>query len=789
MGAEYLHGFYLGDLFIEPLNGRVTGPAGETHLPPTAADVLLCLVATPGDHVSREYLIEQVWGDGHGSSEALNHAISEIRHALGDHADDPCYIQTLPTRGYRLIVEPTPTPGTRPEDCAPPPAVGPRWWQALLRHGVIQASVAYLVAGWLLIQVADATFEQIGLPAWSEQFVTFVVIGGLPILVLLAWSFEFVGVRVETDRGTQSGGIFQGLERNYLAIFIAYGVAALGAGVYQGTVGFEGAAAPPVVAAQSEPELIPVVENSVAVLRLATFDDSPETKAFSDGLSEDILDGLARIPGLAVSARGDAWSLPTNVSSEQVRHRLRVANYLEGSVRFLDDTLRVVVQFIDSQTGFHRFSRDFEIGIASTRDMQEEITRLVVANLKVAVDDRALDTGDYATADPDAYVHYMVGREAANRPRTMANYDEAIAHFNRALALDAGFPAAHAGLCAAHISRYEFWEDTADIARAEEACSRAMSIAPRLPVVINTNASLRRLTGRYAEAESLYATALDIDGQNAIALHGLADLRVRAQRFDEAERYVQRAFELQPGNWRALNVLGEMYFRMGRWADAADAYRKVVFLDPENFVVLGNLAATSMMFGDFDSARDALLKSTSIEQDPLHVSNLAIVWYYEGEYSDAIDTFRQAIELAPLSVANHIGLADALLVTGNEREAQSAYAEAERLASDQLMAAPNDGEALSYLAWAQAMTGDDDAPATAQRAIELDPGDYYAHYYKALVELRAGDTDAAVDAAERALDAGYPVAVLAAEPILEGLWDNSRFVALMARHSVGGQQK
>jgi tetratricopeptide (TPR) repeat protein/DNA-binding winged helix-turn-helix (wHTH) protein len=788
MDAEYLHGFYLGDLFIEPLKGRVTGQSGETHLPPTAADVLLCLVATPGELVTREYLIENVWGEGQGSSESLNHAISDIRQALGDHADNPRFIQTLPRRGYRLIVAPTVAAETPAEFV---PIDGPRWWKKLLRHGVIQASVAYLVAGWLLIQVADATFEQIGLPAWSQQFVTFMVIGGLPILILLAWSFEFVGGRVEADKGMQSGGIFQGLERNYLAIFIAYGVAALGAGIYQATVGFEGVSPPPVAATPSEPELIPIAENSVAVLRLATFDDSPATKAFSDGLSEDILDGLARVPGLFVSARGDSWSLPMHASSDVVRRRLRVANYLEGSVRFLDDKLRVVVQFIDSETGFHLFSRNFEIDVTSTGDMQEEITSLVVANLKVAVEDRAGEKGrgSYTTADADAYMHFMLGREASNRPRTMENYDEAIAHFNEALALDPDFPAAHAGLCGAHILRYELQEDTSDIARAEDACARAMSIAPRLPVVIITTARLHRLTGRYAEAEQLYVAALDIDPQNAVALQGLADLRVRDQRFDEAEQLMQRAIELQPGNWRTLIKLGELHFRMGQWSDASDAYKKVVFLDPENFIALGNVAATSMMAGDFDSARDALLKSIEIEQEPYHVANLAITWYYEGEYDEAIATFRRAVELAPLSVANHIGLGDALFVAGYEREAQGAYAEAERLARDQLIATPNDVETLGYLAWAQAMMGDDDAVVTAQHAIDLDPGDYYAHYYQALVELRAGDTAAAIAAAERALEAGYPVAVLAAEPILEELWEDSRFVALMARHSVGGGQK
>ena len=69
MDAAHLQGFYLGDLFVEPLKGRVMGPGGETHLPPTAADVLLCLAATPGELVTREHLLASVWGEGHGSSD------------------------------------------------------------------------------------------------------------------------------------------------------------------------------------------------------------------------------------------------------------------------------------------------------------------------------------------------------------------------------------------------------------------------------------------------------------------------------------------------------------------------------------------------------------------------------------------------------------------------------------------------------------------------------------------------------------------------------------------------
>ncbi|MDH5262717.1 MAG: winged helix-turn-helix domain-containing protein, partial [Gammaproteobacteria bacterium] len=274
MDSDLLKGFYLGELLIEPLKGQVTGRAGSRHLPPKAVEVLLCLAESPGELVTREKLLDAVWGQGQGSQEALGHAVSEIRHALDDHVDDPQYIQTLPKRGYRLLLDPVPVDTT-----SLPEVPGTNFWEALLRHGVVQASVAYLVVGWLLIQVADATFVDIGLPAWSKQFVTFVVIGGFPLLILLTWFLDFVGGRIASDDGAQPSGILHGLERNYFAIFIAYIIAAVGAATYQATVGFELPQTRQDVVAlnAAEPDLVPVVENSLAVLQLLNIEGDAKT--------------------------------------------------------------------------------------------------------------------------------------------------------------------------------------------------------------------------------------------------------------------------------------------------------------------------------------------------------------------------------------------------------------------------------------------------------------------------------------------------------------------------------
>lgn len=777
MNSGLLQGFRLGPWLVEPLKGQVTGIAGVRHLPPKAVEVLLCLAERPADLVTHDELLDKVWGEGNGTHEALIHAVSEIRHALDDHHDDPNFIQTLPKRGYRLLIEPI-TGDNGATIVAP--QVRSSWWDRLLRHGVIQAAAAYLVVGWLLIQVADTTFEKIGLPAWSEQFVTFVVIGGFPLLLCIAWFFEFVGGRALPDRGQQSSGLFQGLERNYLAIFIAYGLAGAGGGIYQWTVGFD--VPQPPVEAVADPDPVPVVENSIAVLRLATFDHDQMTKVFSDGLSEDILDGLVSIPGLKVSGRGDSWSLPPHASSDVVRRRLRVAHYIEGSVRFLDDKLRVVIQLVDSDTGFHLFSRSFEAALGSTGDMQREITKLVIANLKLAVDESTLSSTLVGadTESDDAYVLWMRGREVMYRPHTVENIEEAIGFYGQALAIDGDYPAAHAGLCDAYVALYGLRDDTASVELAEKACARARSVAPHLPIVLRSVGRLYWLTNRLPEASSSYEAALEINEQDADALRGLAGVRRRQQRFDEAIALMQRAIELQPGNWRTINTLGSMYFRMGAYADAAAQYRKVVYLDPQNFVTLGNLAATSLMRGDFAGAHEALQRAIDIEENPTFVANLAVADYYRGDYALAIESFRRSIELAPQNVASWIGLADALQASGDKNAARDAYARSLELAREQLGATGDELDYLMFMGWATAMTGDTEAAiAFVERAVALQPTFPYAHYYSALVHLRAGHEDAAVDAVRLALENGYPVAMMAAEPILKDMRQDDRFLALL----------
>ena len=785
MQHSLLKGFYLQDLLIEPAIGRVSGPGFETHLKPKAVEVLLYLAQRPLELVTRDELLQAVWGENGGSSEALTHAISELRSCCKDHANHPSLIQTVPRRGYRLLQEPRLI--DEPEPVAAtgvfqPPEDG-SFVGDLMRRGVVQAAAAYMVFSWLLIQVADAVTPTLNLPAWFPSLVTYAALCGFPILLILAWMLERSEGRWLLDRGRQSGRLLSGLERNYLSIVVAYAVAAAGAMTYQFTVGFDvpGAADAPVA---EEDALLPVHPNSIAVLKFINIGENETGEFFSQGLCEDILDRLARIPGLAVSSRSDSWSLPRNVTSDLVRKRLRVAYFLEGSVRVIGDELKVVVQLIESATGFHVFSRTFETRLTDHMEVQDQITQLAVANLRVALPDDSdlVSLMDMDEPDVDAYVLYRRGKAILNEPQTAERVDEAVQMFSQALALDPDYAAAHAGICSAEVARFQETREPAAIERAENACGAALRTNPNLSMVHASLGHLYLLSGKNGDALNAFSRALEINSREINAMKGIAAVMQRRNEFDEAEQMLQRAIELQPGNWHSIDKLGGLYFLRGRYDEAADAYRKVVYLDPDNWWSLGNLGSALMMTGKYRSAVDAFNRSLNIERDAYFLSNLGIVYYYLGEYERSAEIHRQAIDDAPRDVAAWLSLGDALRFSAGAADAQSAYSRAAELSAAETRIAPNAPDHLYRQAWANAGMGNlDKALTLINRSLDLAPDNIYGLYYSGLILHARGENAAATDSFRRAVSLGYPVAMLADDPLLKDLRNDAAFRSVIAR--------
>ena len=251
----------------------------------------------------------------------------------------------------------------------------------------------------------------------------------------------------------------------------------------------------------------------------------------------------------------------------------------------------------------------------------------------------------------------------------------------------------------------------------------------------------------------------------------------------EAERLLQRAIDLQPGNWQNINALGALYFFSGRYAEAAHAYRQVVFLDPENWMGYGNLGTALMMTGDFRGAVEPLNKSLDIEKYAYFLSSLGTVYYYLGEYDRSVEVHRQALELMPEANFIWSNLGDAMRFSSHSEQAAEAYAEAIRQSTALLETDPSSAFNIVVKAWASAAVGETEAAKTLiERALELAPNDPYIRYYDALLKFVDGDNRSAIDAIGAAIEMGYPVAMLAADPLLGELHGDRRFEQLLANY-------
>jgi serine/threonine-protein kinase len=155
--------------------------------------------------------------------------------------------------------------------------------------------------------------------------------------------------------------------------------------------------------------------------------------------------------------------------------------------------------------------------------------------------------------------------------------------------------------------------------------------------------------------------------------------------------------------------------------------------------------------------------------------------YYLGNLDDSIANHRKAIELEPNERWPHSNLGDALWIAGNKEGARKAFEEALLVAERAFSINSNDPSTMMDMAWIHAMLNDSDAAASLMsRAVKLAPNDPYTHYYDGLVHFRAGEIDSAIDAFRRAVERGYPLAMLGAEPHLEALHSDSRFLEILS---------
>jgi TolB-like protein/tetratricopeptide (TPR) repeat protein len=443
----------------------------------------------------------------------------------------------------------------------------------LRRRNVIRMAGLYAVAGWLIVQVSGTVLPMFAAPDWlPRSIVVLLAIGFVPALVF-AWVYEITpeGVKreseVERDESItpQTG---RRMDRAIIAVLVlalaAFAVdrfvlaprrevahdAALRTELATGTTQPQGK----VQAVTGE---IPQIESdpSIAVLPLLNMSDDKANEFFSDGISEELLNLLAKVPKLRVIARTSSFGFKgKDTSIPEIARELHVASVLEGSVRKSGDKVRITAQLIRASDGSHLWSDTYDRKLDDIFKIQDEIAAAVVDQLRIKLLGAA---PTIKPVDPKAYP-LLLQAQALQDQGSAAGRAKSIALYQEALAIAPHEARAWAGVARAYVNQALVGERPAGegVRLVREAAQKALETDPG-------NALALAQLGRVASDFELDLPA--------------------------AARYYQRAMEAEPGNLLVLNPVGAMLMCLGRLDEARKVHEYRTARDPANPVAYYNL--------------------------------------------------------------------------------------------------------------------------------------------------------------------------------------------------------
>lgn len=450
-----------------------------------------------------------------------------------------------------------------------------RLFHELKRRHVIKVSIAYVIVAWVILQVADVMLNNLDAPGWVFKFILTLLSIGLPVTVGLSWVFDWTpsGMR-RTEESETSGTISS---PNSTAIASAA---------------------------------------SVAVLPFVNMSNDPDNEYFSDGLTEELLNVLAKISELKVAARTSSFHFKGKTGDvAEIGRRLGVATVLEGSVRKSGSRFRITAQLINAADGYHMWSETFDRELDDIFAIQDEISSSVAKALEVRLLDRETEPQSIGgTLNTAAFQAYLLGVHYRNLGDHEDTLYSAIEAFQKAVDLDPEYAKAYVGLADAwnHMSNNSFVLYEEGNTNMENAVTRALELAPRLAEAHLAMGHLRffhkqDLHGAY----EAFNTALELNPGNVEVQLEYARINCYQGYYDEAIAAARKALELDPVSLIANHLLGHILYFSRRYEEAIPALRHTLQMEPRYPKPHYFIAMSLFWLGQTEAAWE------EIQQEPL----------------------------------------------------------------------------------------------------------------------------------------------------------------------------
>ncbi|MGI9222506.1 MAG: hypothetical protein ACR2QS_15880 [Woeseiaceae bacterium] len=483
----------------------------------------------------------------------------------------------------------------------------------LKRRNVIRVAIAYAVIAWVIAQIAELAFDSFDAPGWVLKSVLVILALGFPLALFFAWAFEVTpeGVKKQADVDI-SNSITQntGRKLDYIIIgvlVVAVGMLLIDKFMLQPSEG----TTPVATVADASTDI------SVAVLPFVAMSSGPDDGYFADGLTEEILNSLAQLPQLLVTARTSAFSFKgQDIPIPEIASTLGVAHVVEGSVRRSGDQLRITAQLIRAHDGFHLWSETYDRSSADSFGVQGEIAEKIASALGVVLDENQQARMQRAgMRDPEAFIAFQKGRELFVRAHELPDAEEievlaqANVYFARAIELEPESANAfynHADYFIHLAAQADSSTDEAGLAASEATVAAAVSDLQN--------------AARYAFANDRLSVTLE---------HALISREWR--RIPELYRSATQQQECMGVSW---------WGGIGPFTEALDdtlaMWQRMVVCNPLSFYDWANLSSIQTLRGEFSPAVDTATEGLKLMQHGQLTDALIYGYIGLGRYDDAI---------------------------------------------------------------------------------------------------------------------------------------------------------
>lgn len=511
----------------------------------------------------------------------------------------------------------------------------------LKRRNVVRMALLYAVAGWVILQIADVLFEQLGVPPWAFRLVFGLLVLGFPIALIFSWIFELTpeGVKRTGDVVPGDSVVGQTGQRMNLLIVvllvIAIGLLAANRFSPSGDVTGAGSAkSDEALVTEQQPGATAAPESSIAVLPFVNMSDDPDNDYFSDGLSEELLNTLVKLGGLKVTGRTSSFAFKDqNVDLREIGDTLNVASVLEGSVRKAGNRVRITAQLVETRNGYHLWSETFDRELDDIFVIQEEIAAQVAEALHVTL---LGASAVVESSDPEAYEEYLRGVYIYQRnPDGLEPLNRAQSHFEQALAIDPEYVDALAGMFRVwdRKNRNGWGEFLESLERMEQIAGELERLAPENDRTLSAIGRIATVNFDYArsaeylgKAATRYPASVPVLGEYAGALTNL-------RRYPEAIAAIDKAGRLDPLSLDIMRWKSYINFKAGNCEVVEDVRKRALEIEPE----VGRFHFYSAMC-IFETSGDVSAAIALAEQEPLgwaHNTALAILYDAIGDTGKA----------------------------------------------------------------------------------------------------------------------------------------------------------